>query len=257
MTFRSCVHISHVVLAITALAFWQVGVRAQDLDGREIVDRSEKLLWGKTFQGELEMSVATPRWQRTLALRAWIERPRRSFIRIIAPAKEAGIGSLRVGSEMWNYLPKVERTIKIPPSMMLQPWMGSDFTNDDLVKESSIVNDYTHKLLGDTKVDGRNAYRVEALPKPGAAVVWGKIIYTVRDDYVPLKLEFFDERGNQIRTLTYSDIRELGGRIVPTRWEMKPANEPGKQTTIVLKAAKYDSEMDQSIFSLRNLTRKD
>ncbi|HEU4879121.1 MAG TPA: outer membrane lipoprotein-sorting protein, partial [Gemmatimonadaceae bacterium] len=120
------------MLALVTLASWSVALGAQDLDGREIVDRSEKLLWGKTFQGELEMSVATPRWQRTLTLRAWIERPRQSFIRILSPAKEAGIGSLRIGSEMWNYLPKVERTIKIPPSMMLQPWMGSDFTNDDL-----------------------------------------------------------------------------------------------------------------------------
>jgi outer membrane lipoprotein-sorting protein len=244
--------------AFWLLTFTSVGAYAAGTPHpTELVDKAEMTLWGTTLYSDFEMTINTTSWSRKLLLKVWMDRPGKSFLRVVGPAKDKGISSLRLKSEMWNYIPAIERTIKIPPSLMLQPWLGSDFTNDDLVKESSIVNDYTHKLLGDTKVDGRNAYRVEALPKPGAAVVWGKIIYTVRDDYVPLKLEFFDERGNQIRTLTYTDIRELGGRIVPTRWEMKPANEPGKQTTIVLKTAKYDSEMDQSIFSLRNLTRKD
>jgi outer membrane lipoprotein-sorting protein len=147
---------------------------AQEPDGRELVERVETLLWGKTLQGEFEMTIATPRWQRTLALRAWMERPKRSFIRILAPAKEKGIGSLRIGAEMWNYLPNIERTIKIPPSMMLQPWMGSDFTNDDLVKQSSAVDDYTQRILRTETADGAAAYVVEALPRPDAAVVWGR-----------------------------------------------------------------------------------
>jgi outer membrane lipoprotein-sorting protein len=256
MTFRSCVHVSHVVLAITALAFWQVGVRAQDLDGREIVDRSEKLLWGKTFQGELEMSVATPRWQRTLALRAWIERPRRSFIRIIAPAKEAGIGSLRVGSEMWNYLPKVERTIKIPPSMMLQPWMGSDFTNDDLVKESSVVDDYSHRIVRTESTDAQAAYVIEAIPKPDAAVVWGKILFWVRKtDFVPLKQEFYSERGELVRVLTFSEVRSLGGRSIPTRWQMRPQDKPDNVTTVILNGARYDEPIDAELFTQRHLQK--
>src|SRR3970282_2224608 len=131
---------------------------AQERSARDILDRVETLLWGRTVQGEYEMTITTPRWQRTLALRAWMERPRRSFIRILAPAKEAGIGSLRIGAEMWNYLPNVERTIKIPPSMMMQPWMGSDFTNDDLVKQSSVVDDYAQRLLKTETVDGAAAY---------------------------------------------------------------------------------------------------
>ena len=132
--------------------------RAQEPTGRDILDRVERLLWGRTLQGDYEMTIQTPRWQRTLGLRVWMERPGRSFVRILSPAKEAGIGSLRIGAEMWNYLPNVERVIRIPPSMMLQPWMGSDFTNDDLVKESSILDDYTHKVLGTATVDGQEAY---------------------------------------------------------------------------------------------------
>jgi len=154
---------------------------------------------------------------------------------------------------MWNYIPAIERTIKIPPSLMLQPWLGSDFTNDDLVKESSLVNDYTHKLLDAAP----GTYVVEALPKPQAAVVWGKIVLTTRTDFVPLKQEFFDEHGRLMRTLSYSDVRRHDGHDLPTHWEMKPADKPGKYTTILIKTAQYDRSMDGGLFSLRNLTRKD
>ena len=256
MNSRNCFRGSLVILALAILASWQSVARAQDLDGREIVDRSEKLLWGKTFQGELEMSVATPRWQRTLSLRVWIERPQRSFIRILTPAKEAGIGSLRIGSEMWNYLPKVERTIKIPPSMMLQPWMGSDFTNDDLVKESSVVDDYSHHIVRTESTDGQAAYVIEAIPKPDAAVVWGKILFWVRKaDFVPLKEEFYSERGELVRVLTFSEVRSLGGRSVPTRWQMRPRDKPDNVTTLVLKSARYDEPIDAELFTQRNLQK--
>lgn len=222
-----------------------------------VVDRGELALWGRTFQADFDMTIATPTWSRTLALVVWMDRPGKSFLRVMAPAKDAGISSLRVETEMWNYIPAIERTIKIPPSLMLQPWLGSDFTNDDLVKESSLVNDYTHKMLATPAPDGSGQYLVEALPKPQSAVVWGKILYSTRADFVPLKQEFYDERGGLVRTLTYTDVRRLGGREVPTRWEMKPTDKPGKSTTITLKTAKYDQALDPALFSLRNLTRKD
>jgi outer membrane lipoprotein-sorting protein len=230
---------------------------AQELSGREILDRVEKLLWGKTMQGEFEMTIATPRWQRTLSLRAWLDRPKRSFIRILSPAKEAGIGSLRIGAEMWNYLPNVERTIKIPPSMMMQPWMGSDFTNDDLVKESSVVDDYTHRLLEAATGAGAPVYVVEAIPKPEAAVVWGKIVFRVRSgDLIPLTVEYYDERGELIRVMTYSEVRTIGGRTIPTRWEMRPKDKPGNITAVVLKTAVYDRPIDPDIFTQRNLQKR-
>jgi outer membrane lipoprotein-sorting protein len=230
---------------------------AQDPSGRDILDRVERLLWGNSVQGEYEMSITTPRWQRTLGLRVWMERPNRSFVRIMSPAKEVGIGSLRIGSEMWNYLPSVERVIKIPPSMMLQPWMGSDFTNDDLVKESSILDDYTHKIIGTTTVDGQEAYQVEATPKPQAAVVWGRVLYLVRKrDFMPLKQEFFDERGELVRVMSYSDVRSVGGRTMPTRWEMRPVARPGNATVVLLKDAVFDRPVDEAVFTQRNLQKQ-
>jgi len=223
----------------------------------EIVDRAETVLWGKTLDADFDMTITTPAWTRALSLKVLMDRPGKSFLRVMAPAKDEGISSLRLKSEMWNYIPAIERTIKIPPSLMLQPWLGSDFTNDDLVKESSIVDDYTHKLIAEKTENGFATYEIEALPKPNAAVVWGKIVYVVRQDFVPLRQVFYDERGDVIRTLDYLDIKSMGGRLIPTRWEMTPMSKPGKKTTIVIKSAAYDKSLDQGIFSLRNLTRKD
>ena len=233
------------------------GVRAQEPTAQQIIDRSENALWGKTLQANLTMTVATPRWTRTLELTAWIERPRRSFIRILAPPKEAGIGSLRIGAEMWNYLPTIERTIKVPPSMMLQPWMGSDFTNDDLVKESSLQNDYTHRIVGlDTAADGV-LYIIESMPKPDAAVVWGKLMMRVRRaDFLPVREEFYDERGALVRVLTFSDIKRLGGRMIPTTWQMRSIAKPANTTTMVMTRAIFDAPIAGEIFTQRNLEKR-
>ena len=224
--------------------------------GREIVEKVESLLWANTMQGEFEMRIVTPKWERTLSLRVWMDRPKRSFVRVLAPAKEAGIGSLRIGNEMWNYLPAVERTIKIPPSMMLQPWMGSDFTNDDLVKQSSAIDDYVQKVLGQETVDGQTLWKVEALPKPDAAVVWGRIIYWVRRDFIPVKQDYYSDRGDLVRVMSFGDIRPVGGRTIPARWEMKPLGKPGNSTTVMVKDAVYNVPVDDEIFTQRNLQKR-
>lgn len=230
---------------------------AAEPTGRELIEHVERTLWGRTNHGVSEMTVVTPSWQRTLRLHFWMERPARTFIRIDAPAKEAGIGSLRIEDEMWNYLPKIERIIKIPPSMMLQPWMGSDLTNDDLVKESSAVDDYGHALKGTEEADGRKLFRVESIPRPDAAVVWGKLIYKIRvDNRLPERVEYYDERGELIKVLRYEDERIMGGRLIPTRWVVQPKDKPGNRTVFVIKEIAFDTPIDDSIFSLRNLQRR-
>ena len=243
-------------LLIANAALPSIGV-AQELEARSIVDRAESALWGTTLRSELTMTVTTPRWTRTLELAVWIERPRRSLVRILAPAKEAGIGSLRIGPEMWNYLPNVERTIKIPPSMMLQPWMGSDFTNDDLVKESSRIDDYIHRILALDTAGNAPVYVVESVPRPDAPVVWGRIVMRVRRaDFLPVSEEFYDERGTLVRVMTFSNIRSIGGRTVPTTWEMRPVAKAGNVTTIVLKRATYDEPIIGDVFTQRNLAKR-
>ena len=143
-------------------------------DALTLARRTDQALRGRTQQARLSMTVHTPDWERTLEMETWYENPGRTFIRITGPAKEAGTATLRLGNDMWNYLPQVERVIKVPPSLMLEPWMGSDFSNDDLVKESSLVTDYTHQLGGEQQVSGDDCYKLVATPKPGAPVVWGR-----------------------------------------------------------------------------------
>jgi outer membrane lipoprotein-sorting protein len=237
--------------------FFTPSVHGAELSGAEMVQKAEMILWGKTMQGDFEMTVTTPSWERKLVLRSWMDRPRLSFIRVLGPAKERGIASLRIAKEMWNYIPKIERTVKIPPSMMLQPWFGSDFTNDDLVKEGSFVTDYTHRLQGEREANGYQAYVVELLPKPDAAVVWGKVLYSVRKtDFVPLKIEYFDERGKLIRVLDYRNLQPMGDRTIPTLWEMRPTDKEGKKTSIVVKRIVHDKPVDADIFTMRNLSRR-
>lgn len=241
------------VLKLTAPAIAAVEV----IDGKEIVKQMDILMRGDTMTGLYEMTIRDPSWERTLRLRAWENRKeKKTFIRILSPPKEEGIGTLKIGFEMWNYLPKVEKIIKVPPSMMMQAWMGSDFTNDDLVKESSIVEDYDHRMAGEVKVDGVDAYKIEATPKPDVPVVWDKIIYWIRKkDYVPLRQEFYSEKGELIRVMTFSDIREMGGRVIPTLWKMRPVKKEGRETTLRIIEIEYNKPIDDEVFTLRNLKK--
>ncbi|MBD3610504.1 MAG: outer membrane lipoprotein-sorting protein [Gammaproteobacteria bacterium] len=234
--------------------FTPLDTYAEEPTGQQIVGSVEALLWGDTAQGRYAMTITTPHWQRTLEMRVWMDRPERTFIRILAPRKEKGIGSLRIKDEMWNYLPKVERTIKVPPSMMLQAWMGSDFTNDDLVKESNVINDYQHRITTTRVIDGAESYIIEAIPHKGAAVVWGKLVYYVRKkDLMPVKQEYYSERGELIKVLSFSEPQEMGGRHLPTRWRMQTMGKEGHETVIVVKEVEFDRPINNRVFSLSNL----
>ncbi len=223
-------------------------------DANEIVRRMERLLRAKTEQGKVSMMVRTPDWQRTLEMDYWGVNPDKTFIRITAPAKEAGTSTLRLGSNMWNYLPSVERVIKIPPSLMLQSWMGSDFTNDDLVKESSLEKDYTHKLDGEATEQGDACYRVVSTPKPEAAVVWGHLVLFIRKaDDLPRREEYYGEKGTLEKVLTFEDFRREDGRLYPMTWKMVSVTKPGHETDLVYKTLQFDRTIAASVFTTENL----
>ena len=229
---------------------------AAELSAKEIVRRSDDLMRGDTNQGTYRMTVTTPAWQRELKLSVTAVGRDRTFIRILSPAKEAGIGTLRIGNEMWNYLPAVEKTIKIPPSMMLQPWMGSEFSNDDLVKESSLVDDYTHQIIDQGVYDGHRILKIELRPKPGAPVIWGRILRWIRaDDYVPLKESYFGDNGDLVKILTFSDIGPVSDRKIPRVWTMTSQIRPGHQTVIRLLDVRYNQPVDPDVFTLTHLKK--
>lgn len=229
---------------------------AQLPDPLALARKTDQALRGRTQQARLSMTVHTPEWERTLEMETWYEDPKRTFIRITAPAKEAGTATLRLGNDMWNYLPQVERVIKVPPSLMLEPWMGSDFSNDDLVKESSLVSDYTHRIGDSQRIAGDDCYQLVATPKPGAPVVWGRLVVWVRaSDALPRKEEYYDEHGALRKTLAFDDIRPSGDRQYPMRWTMTSIAKQGHQSVLVFHSITFDRPVPERIFTQQNLKR--
>lgn len=232
----------------------------EGMTGRQIAERVEDIFRGNTSYMEATMTITSPRLPepRRVSFQAWDDRPKkRSFIRILGPPKDKGMGFLKLHPNMWNYIPRVERTLRIPPSMMLQSWMGSDFSNDDLVRESSQLDDYDQTLLGiDPSGASARSYVIEYVPHEDAAVVWGKILSWVDvERSAPLRQDFFDERGERLREMRFSDIREVSGRPYPHKWSMVPLEKEGHETGIEIHEIRFNEDFDDAIFTKRHLTR--
>ena len=220
----------------------------------EIVRKADEKMRGETLQAEMIIRTVRPAWSREMAVRAWTKGNTFSMILIQSPKKDEGTAFLKRGKEVWNWMPTLERTIKLPPSMMAQSWMGTDFSNDDLVKESSVMNDYTHAIIGDTLIASRLCHKILLLPKPEAAVVWGKIIVCIdKQDYLELHTRFYDEEGILINTMTGFDIKEMDKRLLPTRFEMVPADKHNHKTELIYKQLLYNRPLDASFFTLENM----
>ncbi len=236
-----------------------VHAAAAEVDVRELIDKANKALRGDSSHGRLTMTIETPEWKRSIGIEGWNKDRTFAFIVIREPAKERGNTTLRRRTEMWVWLPKVERVIKVPPTMMHSSWQGSDFTYEDIVKADSVVKDYTHKVLKTTKEEGRTVYRVEGIPKEDAPVVWGKVVSEVAlyDDgsVVPLLELDYSERGELIRTITLSDIKMLGGRRVPTKLECVPTKKKGQRTSIEYHSLEFDVPLDDGFFSYARLQK--
>jgi outer membrane lipoprotein-sorting protein len=227
---------------------------AQDgVFARTLISQVQSRFRSDTSVATYTMRIETADWQRQVRMDAWDDRIRkRFFIRILTPKKDRDITWLKDGDNLWMYLPKLERDIRIPPSMMLSNWMGSDFTNDDLVKMESMVEDYIHKLLSEEN----GVYTVESVPQPDAPVVWGKIIRRITREGIPLSEDFFDEHGKYIRHLAFDRVEMMGGRRIPTRWIMQPMDTPGKRTVMLLEQITFDEAIGDRVFTRANLRRR-
>jgi len=216
----------------------------------ELVQQVQDRLRSDTSIARYSMRIETASWQREVRLVAWDDRTKkRFFIRILAPRRDKNTTWLKDGTNLWMYLPKLERDIRIPPSMMLSNWMGSDFTNDDLVKMESVVRDYSHQLLSDQS----GVYTVASTPKPDAPVVWGKIVRRIRHDMMPLSEDYYDEHGKHIRHLAFDRVRHMGGRDIPSRWIMQGMATPDKRTVMILEDIRFDTPIPDSVFSRANM----
>jgi hypothetical protein len=226
---------------------------AEELDLRTLIKDVEQQYMGLSSHATTVMRVKTAHWDRTLEMEAWSLERDYYLIVIHEPAKERGVATLKRDREIWNYLPKVDRVIKVPPSMMGGSWMGSHITNDDLVKASHVDEDYNFTLLEETDSE----WRIECLPKEDAAVVWGKIIYRIgKQPRVPLDVDYFDEEMVRVRRILFDDVQTIGGRVVPMRLTVLPLEKPDERTVFEYQDLVFDLGLDETFFSLRRLKQR-
>lgn len=243
-----------VLAASLLIQFLSFACNAQD--PKDIVRKADEKMRGSTMQAELIIRTVRPTWTREMQCRIWIKGNNLSMILILSPAKDKGISFLKRKKEVWNWMPALERTIKLPPSMMSQNWMGTDFTNDDLVRESSVLEDYTHTIIGDTVIQNRDCYVVNMIPKPEAGVVWSKVIVCIdKKDFIELHSRFYDENDQIINAMNCYDIRLMGDRLIPTRFEMIPQDKKGQKTEMIYKTVTYNRPISDDFFSMENMKK--
>ena len=240
-----------------ALSFSVQSFAQASPDAKEIIKEADARMRGvSSSQGTMKMTIVRPTWTREMTMKSWSKGQDYSLILVTAPARDKGSAFLKREREMWNWQPSIDRIIKLPPSMMSQGWMGSDLTNDDLVKQASIIVDYTHKVLGEEEIEGLQTWKIELIPLEDAAVVWGKVIMWVsQKDYLQLKTEFFDEDDYLVNTIYGKNIKEMGGKIMTSLMEVIPADEEGHKTTIEYLDLVFDKKIDDNFFSTQNMKR--
>ncbi|OHB25289.1 MAG: outer membrane lipoprotein-sorting protein [Desulfuromonadaceae bacterium GWC2_58_13] len=222
----------------------------ETLDLRELIREVEIQYRGHSSHALVHMEVATENWQRSLEMESWSLERDRFLTRILEPPKERGVSTLKVDDEVWNYLPKVDRVIKIPPSMMGGSWMGSHITNDDLVKGSQIDRDYTFALAEETN----SIWRIECLPRPEAAVVWGKLVYEIeKTTRLPLRVDYYDEDMVRVREIVFDEVQTVSGRKLPLRMTVLPLDKPAERTIMRYRDLEFDLPLPPDFFSLRFL----
>lgn len=248
------------VLVLSVSIVFAVGVSASadnqtvtDAKVKEIIQEIDQLYRSESSRAVFEMEIITPHWQRTMKMEAWSLGTDKTLIRIGSPKKEKGMGTLRVDNEMWNYLPKTNKVIKIPPSMMMSSWMGSDFTNDDLVQEFSLFEDYSYELITPDSAREDFIY-INCIPREDLPIVWGNIVIAAtRADYLPVWQRYYDESGRLMRIENFSEIRTFSGRRIPSVMEMVPQSKEGYKTVIRYLELELDLKLGDELFSLRNL----
>lgn len=248
--------LSTAITCLLMIIATSASATAQNADAETIIRNMEQHMRGNSSYSEMRMTIERPRFTREVELKSWSLDTDFSLVLVTAPAREQGTVFLKRHNEIWNFVPSIDRTIKMPPSMMSQSWMGSDFNNDDLIRESSIIDDYNHEILRTETYEVHEVYVLELTPKPDAAVVWGMVrIWVTQEDYLQLRVENFDQRNELANTMMLSEIKEMGGRLIPTRFELIPADKPNQKTIMTYQAMEFDVELSPDFFTQQNMRR--
>lgn len=244
-----------IYLSILLLVFTNSQLYGQN--AADIIERMEERVRGDSNYAEMTMTIERPRFTRDVSMRSWAIGNDFSLIVITAPARDQGTAFLKRHNEIWNYVPNINRTIKMPPSMMSQSWMGSDFTNDDLVRESSTVDDYEHRIIElDAEIEGRSAWVIELIPKPETPIVWGKVLIWVdKEEYIQLRVENYDQGDELANHIEFSDIREFDNRLIASKMILIPADKPDQRTIMNYDDLQFEIDIEESFFTQQNMRR--
>ncbi len=229
---------------------------AADPEARVLVEKAFDYWRGMSSYSEFSMTIHRPDFERTMILKGWTRGRGDALFFVLQPPKDAGNGSLKKGKDMWSYNPKINRAIKLPPSMMSQSWMGSDFSNDDLAKSDTILEDYDHLIVDKSVDDGHQIFTVESIAKEDAPVVWGKLVLKIRDDFILLNEQFFDEDMALVKEMTAENLVDFSGRIFPKSWTMRRTDEEDRFTRLEYETLQFDIEIEDKMFTLANLKSK-
>lgn len=242
--------LTHLIL------FVLIGFSINAQSAYDIVKKSDDKIRGISSYAKIKIKAIRPSWSKEMIVKAWQKNKDYSVSLVISPPKEKGIVFLMRKKEVWNYMPSIERTIKLPPSMMTQGWMGTDITNDDMIKQSSILVDYTHKIVAEEKINGMDTWKIQLIPKENAAVVWGKIyLWIDKKNYNQVKGEYYDEDEFLINTITTSNFRDFDGRILPAHMEFIPEDKPGNKTIVDYLEWKFGITIPDKYFTTSYMKR--
>ncbi len=246
-----------IITFITALVCFSASVHAQNLSAKSIVEKSVNITLGESSFSKMTMTIIRPEWKRTISMQSWSLGKEFYMIYITAPARDKGQVFLKRNQDMWNWMPAINRVIKIPPSMMMSSWMGSDFSNDDLVRENSILIDYTHRVIGSETIDGYDCYKIELMPLDEAPVVWGKIIMWIsKNEFYQLKSEFYDDYMELINISVATQIKKMGDRMLPSLLKIYPVDKEGNITQLEIIHQEFNvKNIKDAFFSQQNMKR--
>ena len=236
-----------------SLVFLLLSVPVHAEEAATLVNDAVNYYRGLASYSVVDMTIHRPDWERTMTIRAWTRGQKDSLFTITAPPKDKGNGTLKRGKEMWTFNPRVNRVIKLPPSMMSQSWMGSDFSNNDLAKSDSIIDDYTHEITGTETHDGKKVFVITSMPKPAAPVVWGMQKLRIREDLIFLSQEFYDEDLLLVKAMAGSEIEMMGGRLFPRIWKMRKADEDDEYTMLEYRELEFRETISGNLFTLSSL----
>ncbi|TVR78200.1 MAG: outer membrane lipoprotein-sorting protein [Saprospirales bacterium] len=225
-------------------------------DAREILLNMEEVMRGDALYSEMTMTIVRPRFEREVSIRSWLKGRDFSMILITAPSRDRGTAFLMRKNNIWNYDPRIDRTTRMPSSMMSQSWMGSDFTNDDLVRDSDIVDDYEHRVLRIEDYGGRECHVIELIPRPESAIVWGKVkMWVATDTYIQMRMEQYDQRNELVNELLFEELRQFGDRELPSRITVVPAGKSNHKTVLEYHKMDFNAELSEDFFSQENMQR--